>query len=144
MSAPIANASIKNGVITLKSEITALDIAQALAKAGSRFLEPTAEQRAIIESRHWGPTVVVAGAGSGKTETMTQRVLWLAVNGVVRPDQILGLTFTRKAAGELASRMRYRMRQLRKVGLIPSDEFGVLDIALDISDIDVREMQPPQ
>ncbi len=133
MSAPIANASIKNGVITLKSEITALDIAEALAKAGSRFLEPTAEQRAIIESRHWGPTVVVAGAGSGKTETMTQRVLWLVVNGVVRPDQILGLTFTRKAAGELASRMRYRMRQLRKVGLIPSDEFGVLDIAVDIS-----------
>lgn len=119
--------------IVINNEITALDIAKALASAGGKYLEPTPEQRAIIESKHWGPTVVIAGAGSGKTETMTQRVLWLVVNGIVRPDEILGLTFTRKAAGELASRMRHRLRQLRKAGLIPSDEFGPLDIAVDIS-----------
>ncbi len=120
-------------MIVLENEITAIQIAKALADAGGRFLEPTPEQRAIIESKHWGPTVVIAGAGSGKTETMTQRVLWLVVNGIVRPDEILGLTFTRKAAGELSSRMRHRLRQLRKAGRIPSDSFGPLDIAVDIS-----------
>ena len=49
------------------------------------------------------PAVVVAGAGSGKTETMSARVIWLVANGLVRPDQVLGLTFTTKAAGELGA-----------------------------------------
>ena len=50
--------------------------------------------------------VVVAGAGSGKSETMAARVVWLVANGLVRPEQVLGLTFTRKAAAELAIRVR--------------------------------------
>ena len=127
------NAALVDGKIELLREIRAIDIAKALADAGAKFLEPTEEQRAIIESKHWGPTVVIAGAGSGKTETMTQRVLWLVANGVVRPDEILGLTFTRKAAGELSSRVRHRLRQLRKAGLLPQDTFGALDIAVEIS-----------
>src|SRR5699024_887118 len=53
--------------------------------------------------------LVIAGAGSGKTETIASRVLWLVVNGHVRPRHILGLTFTRKAAGELAERVRNRL-----------------------------------
>lgn len=52
------------------------------------------------------PTVIIAGAGSGKTTVMAARVVWLVGTGKVRPDQVLGLTFTRKAAGELASRVR--------------------------------------
>ncbi len=52
------------------------------------------------------PGVIVAGAGSGKTTVMQARVVWLAGSGQVRPDQVLGLTFTNKAAGELAQRMR--------------------------------------
>jgi DNA helicase-2/ATP-dependent DNA helicase PcrA len=60
------------------------------------------------------PLLVVAGAGSGKTETMAGRVLWLVANDYVRPEQVLGLTFTRKAAGELAHRVRARLGQLRR------------------------------
>ncbi len=60
------------------------------------------------------PLLVVAGAGSGKTETMAARVLWLVANGYVQPEQVLGLTFTRKAAGELAHRVRVRLGQLRQ------------------------------
>ena len=63
---------------------------------------PTAQQRDIIESAQ-APALVIAGAGSGKTETMASRVLWLLANGHVRPGEILGLTFTRKAAGELSA-----------------------------------------
>ena len=62
-----------------------------------------------------GPAAVVAGAGSGKTETMAARVVWLVANRRVRPDQVLGLTFTRKAAAELGARIRRRLAQWRRV-----------------------------
>jgi DNA helicase-2/ATP-dependent DNA helicase PcrA len=77
---------------------------------------PTAEQCAVIQAP-MRPLLVVAGAGSGKTETMASRVVWLVANGCVEPDQILGLTFTRKAATELAERISRRLRRLRHVGM---------------------------
>ncbi|MEV0216296.1 UvrD-helicase domain-containing protein [Micromonospora sp. NPDC050695] len=81
-----------------------------------RLPAPTREQAAIIAAPV-EPLLVVAGAGSGKTETMAARVVWLVANSYVRPEQILGLTFTRKAAGELAHRVRTRLDQLiRRLG----------------------------
>jgi len=77
---------------------------------------PTDEQRRIIEAPP-RPLLVVAGAGSGKTETMASRVVWLVANGFVDPDQVLGLTFTRKAATQLAERIGRRLRRLRQEGL---------------------------
>jgi len=62
--------------------------------------------------------VIVASAGSGKTETMAARVVWLVVNGLVRPEQVLGLTFTRKAARELGARIRRRLSQLAARGVL--------------------------
>ena len=50
------------------------------------------------------PGVIVAGAGTGKTTVMAARVVWLVSNGLVRRDQVLGLTFTNKAAAELGAR----------------------------------------
>ncbi|KNX36534.1 ATP-dependent DNA helicase [Luteipulveratus halotolerans] len=90
---------------------TALDLATALGNP-----PPTPEQRAVIEAP-LRPLLVVAGAGSGKTETMASRVVWLVANRFVEPDQVLGLTFTRKAAGELAERIGKRLRRLRHEGL---------------------------
>lgn len=52
------------------------------------------------------PGVIIAGAGTGKTTVMAARVVWLVASGLVRPDQVLGLTFTRRAARELATRIR--------------------------------------
>jgi DNA helicase-2/ATP-dependent DNA helicase PcrA len=75
---------------------------------------PTDEQAAVIESP-LEPAVVIAGAGSGKTETMAARVVWLVANRAVAPDAVLGLTFTRKAAAELSSRIRRRLAQWRNV-----------------------------
>ncbi|QAY61037.1 ATP-dependent helicase [Microbacterium protaetiae] len=82
---------------------------------------PTAEQAEVIASP-LAPALVVAGAGSGKTETMAARVVWLVANGIVRRDQVLGLTFTRKAAGELAERIQRRLARLaefERKGLLP-------------------------
>nr|WP_245354436.1 ATP-dependent DNA helicase [Brachybacterium sacelli] len=72
---------------------------------------PTAEQTAVIEAP-LAPMLVVAGAGSGKTETMASRVVWLIANAIVEPRQVLGLTFTRKAAHELSARITARLGAL--------------------------------
>ncbi len=72
---------------------------------------PTAEQAAIIQAP-LEPCLVIAGAGSGKTETMAARVVYLVATGQVRPEQVLGLTFTRKAAAALGQRVRRRLRML--------------------------------
>ena len=99
---------------------SALDIAAALG-----LPPPTREQQAVIEA-DLGPALVIAGAGSGKTETMASRVLWLLANQHVKAEQILGLTFTRKAAGELGERIRNRIAQLAAKNLLPDgyDEFA--------------------
>jgi DNA helicase-2/ATP-dependent DNA helicase PcrA len=73
---------------------------------------PTSEQATAIAAP-LSPCVVVAGAGSGKTQTMGLRVAWLVANGLVEPTRILGLTFTRKAAAELGERIRRMLRALR-------------------------------
>jgi DNA helicase-2/ATP-dependent DNA helicase PcrA len=52
---------------------------------------------------------------------MANRVLWLLANRHVRPSEILGLTFTRKAAGELSGRIRTRIQQLAEAGLVADD-----------------------
>ena len=75
---------------------------------------PTAEQSAIISSP-LTPRLVIAGAGSGKTATMADRVVWLVANGWVRPEEVLGVTFTRKAAGELATRIRAKLAVLQRI-----------------------------
>ena len=98
-------------------QYSANDIARGL---GQDYL-PTDEQRSIIEAE-LGPLLVVAGAGSGKTETMAARVVWLVANKIVRPEEILGLTFTRKAAGELNERIAQRLRSLAQSGLWQCDE----------------------
>ncbi|WP_309057479.1 UvrD-helicase domain-containing protein, partial [Streptomyces sp.] len=65
----------------------------------------TPEQTACVTAP-LAPHVIVAGAGSGKTTVMAARVVWLVGTGQVAPEQVLGLTFTNKAAGELAERVR--------------------------------------
>jgi DNA helicase-2/ATP-dependent DNA helicase PcrA len=58
------------------------------------------------------PAVIVAGAGSGKTTVMAARVVWLVGTGQVGPHQVLGLTFTNKAAAELSERIRKALKKL--------------------------------
>ncbi len=86
--------------------IPATSIAAALG-----LPRPTPEQVAVIEAP-LEPILVVAGAGAGKTETMAARVVWLVVNRFAGPEEILGLTFTRKAASELGVRIRRRLSAL--------------------------------
>ncbi|GAB3187583.1 UvrD-helicase domain-containing protein [Nesterenkonia suensis] len=109
---------------------TACDIVDALQRdvPAEKRLYPTAEQQAVIETG-MDPMLVVAGAGSGKTATMADRVVWLVANGIVGPDQILGVTFTKKAAGELKERIAGRLRQLVDAELIAPEDIVPAELA---------------
>ncbi len=107
--------------------------AAAVAEAIGLPHRPTAEQTAVIEAP-LRPLLVIAGAGSGKTETMAARVVWLVANGFVEPEDVLGLTFTRKAATELSDRIGNRLAQLRRVGLwTPQEVDGAPSLGAAVS-----------
>ena len=96
---------------------TAADLVEALGI-------PFSEEQLTAITAPPAPGVIIAGAGSGKTAVMAARVVWLVGTGAVRPEEVLGLTFTRKAAAELSERVR---RALLRAGVVPSggaDEAG--------------------
>lgn len=104
--------------------------AQQIFSVVSKF-ELTREQTEAIEHDS-GSALVVAGAGSGKTELMSIRAMYLVANEICKPEQILGLTFTRKAANELSIRILDGLFALRESEYWPgglSDEFQAPKIA---------------
>ncbi|MEA2433557.1 MAG: ATP-dependent helicase UvrD/PcrA [Actinomycetota bacterium] len=80
-------------------------------KAALKGYEPTDEQWRAI-SHPLEPLYLIAGAGSGKTAVMAARIAWALENQPFSPSQILGLTFTNKAAGELQERVRLALAGL--------------------------------
>lgn len=92
-----------------------IDTPEDLQRVMQARFAPSAQQWAAITAP-LEPAVVIAGAGSGKTTLMAARVVYLVVTGQVRPDEVLGLTFTTKAAAELRERIR---EALRLAGALP-------------------------
>ena len=101
------------------------DTQQAAAPAGPAAvrIDSPADLQAVMKTpyapseQQWraisaplSPAVVIAGAGSGKTTLMAARVVYLVATGQVRPEEVLGLTFTTKAASELRQRIRAALR----------------------------------
>ncbi len=80
---------------------------------------PFSEEQLDAITAPLSPAVIIAGAGTGKTTVMAARVVWLVGTGQVRPEEVLGLTFTRKAAAELAGRVA---AALGKAGVLSGDD----------------------
>ncbi|HEY0890210.1 MAG TPA: UvrD-helicase domain-containing protein [Nocardioides sp.] len=80
---------------------TAEDLRVAMGEKHAASPEQWAAITAPLE-----PVVVIAGAGSGKTTLMAARVVYLVLTGQVRPDEVLGLTFTTKATAQLRTKIR--------------------------------------
>ena len=75
------------------------------------------------------PLAIIAGAGSGKTRVLTRRIAWRAMKGKEDPRRVLALTFTRKAAGELRSRLsRLGLRDQIAAGTFHSVAYSQLRI----------------
>src|SRR5216110_1544964 len=73
--------------------------------AADRILEGLNEAQRRAVTHDTGPLLIVAGAGTGKTHVITHRIAWLIATRRARPDQVLALTFTDKAAAEMESRV---------------------------------------
>src|SRR3954463_5817023 len=97
------------------TETVAIDSAEELGRLLGWGFAPSPEQWEAIRAPP-APAVVIAGAGSGKTTLMSARVVYLVATGQVRPDQVLGLTFTTKAASQLRAKVR---DALLAAGLLP-------------------------
>src|SRR5437867_2492191 len=73
--------------------------------AADRILEGLNEAQRQAVTHDTGPILIVAGAGTGKTTVITRRIAWLIATRRARPDEILALTFTDKAAAEMEERV---------------------------------------
>lgn len=69
------------------------------------MLEGLNEQQIKAVTFGTGPLLIIAGAGTGKTTVLTRRIAWLIENELAKPDEILALTFTDKAALEMEERV---------------------------------------
>jgi DNA helicase II / ATP-dependent DNA helicase PcrA len=129
-----------------------------------------AQQAAVLHTS--GPLLILAGAGSGKTRVITTRIAYLIANGHARPDEVLAVTFTNKAAEEMRARVeqllgedcrpvwlstfhslsaRLLRREAPSIGLSrdfviydSSDQLSVVKQALRSLDIDEKLVPPRQ
>ena len=70
-----------------------------------KLLENLNKEQAEAVTHGSGPLLIVAGAGTGKTTVITRRIAYLIEQKLAKPDEILALTFTEKAAGEMEERV---------------------------------------
>src|SRR5262249_6443347 len=76
-----------------------------MEEVGTGLLDRLDALQRVAASAPVGPVLVVAGPGTGKTRTLTHRIAYLCADLKVRPEQCLAITFTRRAAEEMRSRL---------------------------------------
>lgn len=102
-----------------------VDALNAQLAPGQKRIMLSEDQAKVVEASS-APTLVVAGAGSGKTEVMSLRALYLVYRDELEPDSILGLTFTRKATANFTERLSRQLELMRRASLLgKSDTIGL-------------------
>lgn len=109
-------------------KLNAMEFVAALnaqLEPGQKKIMLSPDQAKVVEADSV-PTLVIAGAGSGKTEVMSLRALYLMYRDGLEPDSILGLTFTRKATANFTERILRQLDLMRKAGLLgEADTIGL-------------------
>ena len=77
-----------------------------------------------------GPSLIVAGPGTGKTKTLTSKIAWLVGNHHAQPEEILAITFTNKAAGELKERLAVLLKNTIKTGGVQVATFHAFGLSI--------------
>src|SRR3989441_7965977 len=79
--------------------------------AADRILDRLNDTQREAVTHDAGPLLIIAGAGTGKTTVITRRIAWLIAQRKARPEEILALTFTDKAAAEMEERVDTRSEE---------------------------------
>ncbi|WP_372948435.1 UvrD-helicase domain-containing protein [Mariniphaga sp.] len=77
-----------------------------------------------------GPSLIIAGPGTGKTKTLTSKIAWLVGNHMAEPEEILAITFTNKAAGELRERLEILLKNKSKAGEVTVVTFHAFGLSV--------------
>src|SRR5574340_1029347 len=106
------------------------------------------EQQQAVQHKS-GPLLVVAGAGTGKTTVVTERIKWLIAQGLAKPEEILALTFTEKAAREMEAPARevpgrpaWKGSSFRRAACAPSHSFLLILLPQPFPDSVVKFLEP--
>ena len=90
------------------------------------MLEHLNEPQRLAVEHSAGPLLILAGAGTGKTRVLTCRLAHLIEKKLVKPNQVMAVTFARKAALEMAARLKNLLPQPSRIGEIPIGTFHSL------------------
>jgi len=77
-----------------------------------------------------GPSLIIAGPGTGKTKTLTSKIGWLVDNQIAEPEEILAITFTNKAAGELRERLEILLKNSSRAGEVTVATFHAFGLSV--------------
>ncbi|MEN8117397.1 MAG: UvrD-helicase domain-containing protein [Bacteroidota bacterium] len=99
------------------------------APAKAMFNNLNREQFEAVQYNN-GTSLIIAGPGTGKTKTLTSKIAWLIANHMAKPEEILAITFTNKAAGELKERLGQLLKNKKKVETITVSTFHAFGLSV--------------
>jgi uncharacterized protein (TIGR00375 family) len=99
-------------------------------KADETTFENLNPQQFAAVQHTTGPSLIIAGPGTGKTKTLTSKIAWLMKNHIAKPEEILAITFTNKAAGELKERLKTILKNKNQADTVTVATFHAFGLTI--------------